>query len=165
MKTKTIVKLAMVAALYIALTVGIAPLSYGDIQFRFAEILVLLCFFRRDYAYALIIGCFVANWFSPMGIYDVVFGTLQTAFSAIMIGRSRHLWVAIIYPVASMVIIALELYWILDLPFWMSLLTTTIGEFVVVGIIGFPLFTWLQKNEFFLKLIEANQNIGGLHEI
>ena len=44
---------AVIAATYAALTMVISPLSYGPIQFRFAEILVLFCFFNKRYAIGL----------------------------------------------------------------------------------------------------------------
>ena len=65
-QTKNLVRLALVAALYAALTLALPGLSFGAIQFRFSEILVLLCFYRKDYSISLILGCFIANCFSPM---------------------------------------------------------------------------------------------------
>ena len=44
-QTKNLVRLALVAALYAALTLALPGLSFGAIQFRFSEILVLLCFY------------------------------------------------------------------------------------------------------------------------
>ena len=80
---KNMTRLALVAAMYAVLTVVIAPLAFGEIQFRFSEVLVLLCFYRKDYALALIVGCFIANLFSPMGLMDIIFGTLATAAAVI----------------------------------------------------------------------------------
>ena len=62
-KIKDIVRLAIVAAMYVLFTV-VNPFSYNAIQFRISEILMLLCFFRKDYTIALIIGCFISNFFS-----------------------------------------------------------------------------------------------------
>ena len=42
MKTRTLASGAMIAALYAVLTVAVAPLSYGPVQFRVAEALTLL---------------------------------------------------------------------------------------------------------------------------
>lgn len=55
--TKKVIRISLVAALYVALTLALSWISYGEIQFRIAEILVLLCFFRKDYAISMIIGC------------------------------------------------------------------------------------------------------------
>ena len=82
-QTKNLVRLALVAALYAALTLALPGLSFGAVQFRFSEILVLLCFYRKDYSISLILGCFIANCFSPMALMDMIFGTLATAIAVI----------------------------------------------------------------------------------
>ena len=61
-KKLKIVRLAIIAGLYVALTWATLPLSYGLIQFRVSEILLLLCFYRKDYIYSLVLGCFIANF-------------------------------------------------------------------------------------------------------
>ena len=73
-KTQKITRLAIIASLYVVLTIVFSFMSYGDIQVRIAEVLVLLCFFRKDYAIGLIIGCILSNLFSPFGIIDVIIG-------------------------------------------------------------------------------------------
>jgi uncharacterized membrane protein len=45
------------------------------------------------------------------------------------------------------VIIALELYFILKLPFFLSFAEVAIGEFVVVTCIGYTVFKTLLRNE------------------
>ena len=47
MTIRRITKLAAVAALYVVFTI-INPFSYDMVQFRVSEVLVLLCFYRRD---------------------------------------------------------------------------------------------------------------------
>lgn len=49
-KTRMLAYTALIAAVYAVLTVGVAPLSYGMIQIRFSEILVLLAFVDKRYA-------------------------------------------------------------------------------------------------------------------
>ncbi len=80
---------AMVAALYFAMTVAGAPISYGMVQFRISEVLVLLAFVDPFYAPGLIIGCFMANLFGPGGIIDAIFGTLASTFAIVMIIITR----------------------------------------------------------------------------
>ena len=46
---RNLARLALIAALYAAMTLAVPGLSFGAIQFRFSEILVLLCFYRKDY--------------------------------------------------------------------------------------------------------------------
>ena len=51
-----IVSQAIIASLYVVLTVIVGPLSYMAIQLRFSEILILLCFYKKDYIAGLSIG-------------------------------------------------------------------------------------------------------------
>ena len=83
--TKDIVSNALIAALYVVLTLITYPISFLGIQFRFAEILVLLCFFRKDYSIGLIIGCAIANLASSIGLVDVGFGTAATVVACVCI--------------------------------------------------------------------------------
>ena len=62
----SITKIAIVAALYIVLTVLIYPLSFNEIQVRFSEVLLLLCFFDKKYGIGIVVGCAVSNLFSPI---------------------------------------------------------------------------------------------------
>ena len=48
--TQRIARQAMLASLYVVLVMVSAPLSFGDIQFRISEMLVLLIFFKRENA-------------------------------------------------------------------------------------------------------------------
>ena len=41
-KTAAIIKIALIAALYVVLTLVFAPIAYGTLQFRVSEILTIL---------------------------------------------------------------------------------------------------------------------------
>ena len=162
MKIKDITRLAIVATIYVVFTLIIHPLSFDYIQFRFSEILVLLCFYRKDYVYSLVVGCLIANMFSPFAVYDMIFGTMATLISVILISKSKNLLVATLYPVLfNGIIVGSMLYFVLDLPVSMfaSIGYVALGEFVVVSIVGFILFKILEKNRMFIEVIKANQNI------
>lgn len=148
-------RVAISAALYAVMSLLIYPLSFGAIQIRFAEMLVLLCFFNKDYAYAMILGCFVVNLFSPLGIIDLFFGTLGTVLAVISIRYVKRMYLAVIPPVITSVLIALELY-LLGEPFFMSLLTVAIGEFISVSI-GYVLMSILSRRDTFLKVVGADR--------
>ncbi len=153
-----IAKLSLVSTIYVVLTVVIHPLSYGALQFRFAEILILLCFFRKDYIYSLTIGCLIANFFSPIFLYDITFGVFHTILSTYLISRGKQLWLASLYPVILMPIIGLELTLAYEVPFFITTFTCMLGELVIVFGIAYPLFKILSKNKGFMHLIDANQN-------
>ena len=160
-ETKNLVRLALVAAVYAAVTVAIPGLSFGSVQFRFAEVLVLLCFYRRDYSIALILGCFIANCFSPMALMDMIFGTLATAIAVIPMFYIRNIWVASLLPVVSNgIIVAIELYVCFgsEPPIWFNMITVGAGELVVVTIIGCVLFKLVfERSSRLMDIIGANK--------
>ena len=149
---------ALIAAAYVVLTVLVSPLSYGAIQFRFSEILVLFCFFNKRYGIGLTLGCLIANIFSPTASLDVIFGTIATALACLCIMFSKHLILAIWFPVVfNGFIIAWELTFF-DAPYWMSVLTISLGELAVM-VIGYIVFTSIRQSKGFLNAIKANQNL------
>ncbi len=160
-KVKDLARLAVVAALYTALTIVFSGFSFGPVQLRIAEVLTLLCFYRRDYSIALIVGCFIANCFSPMALMDMVFGTAATAIAVLPMFSVKNIWLASLLPVLSnAVIIAAELLIAFNEPIWLSMLTVGAGELVVITIIGCPLFKLvLERNRAFMTLIGSKKQI------
>lgn len=161
-KPANLARLAIAAAMYAALTLALPGLSYGGIQVRFSELLVLLCFYRRDYSVSLILGCFIANIFSPMALMDMLFGTLATALAVIPMFSFRNIWLASLLPVITNgVIIAVELYVAYHEPVWLSMLTVAAGELIVCTIIGCPLFKLVfEKSPRLMRIIGANKHSG-----
>lgn len=146
-------KNALIAALYLVLTL-IAP-SYGAVQFRFSEVMLLLMLINSSYAPGLIVGCIIANLFSPMGLTDVVFGTLATAISLFIMSKTRNyqlistLWPALV----NGIIVGMELYFVLKLPFWASAISVFLGEFIVITCIGLPIFKIIMMNKQLVKIL------------
>jgi len=158
-KVKDIIRLAIVSAMYVLFTV-INPFSYNAIQFRISEILMILCFFRKDYSIALTIGCLISNFFSGFMLYDIIFGTLATILACLCIIFSKNIYVSIIYPILfNSLLVGFELYLVTDVSFELNALYVGIGETVVM-IVGLIIFIKLRKNNHFLELIKANQNIN-----
>ena len=161
MNIRFIANSAIIAGLYVALTWLLAPISYGAIQFRISEALILLVALNPKYAYALIIGCFVANTTSPMGWYDMGFGTLATILAVLPMLKIKRLELASIFPVLSnAIIVSVELGLAFDLfmpeAFWFNVLTVGLGEAVVLYCVGIPLMMSLGKNETMRQLLELN---------
>ena len=150
---RMIARQAIIASLYVVLTVAISPLSYGNIQFRIAEILVFLCFFRRDYIIGLTLGCFIANLFSPMLIWDITLGVLATIIALVLIIFSKNIYIAAIWPILSNAfIVAIELHFAFELPYFLSALEVGIGEAAVM-VIGLIVFLLLSKKKRFMYFI------------
>ena len=138
LKTKRLVRTAVIAALYALLTVALAPISYGSFQFRVSEILVLLAYFDPFYVGGLTLGCFIANLLGPNGTMDVIFGTLATFISvgaisltAKYIKNKASLFIASLWPT---IFNGLIIGWMLNItvgaPLWI-----TIGEVALLSLI------------------------------
>ena len=153
---KRIVLSAVIAGLYVALTFLTYPVSYGDlgIELRISEILVLLCFFNADFIASLAIGCFIANFFGPMGIIDAIFGSFATILSCICISKSKNIFVASIFPIVfNGLIVVVELCFMFEIPIVYAILGVAIGEIISVTCIGCPVMLLLKKNKTFNDLL------------
>lgn len=76
---------AVIAALYVVFTLPFAQFAYGPLQFRLAEILVVLPILTPAAVPGLTLGCFLANLLNPenLGLVDIIFGSLATFLAAI----------------------------------------------------------------------------------
>ena len=154
--TKFLVATAMVAAVYMVLTLLIAPLSFGLVQVRFSEMLMLLAFLDKKYAPGLVLGCFLANCFSPFGMMDIVFGTGCTAAAMFFVTRfAKSLIGASLWVVFCNAFIGIELY-LFGSPLWLSMGMVALGEFLSVTCCGVALFRVLERN----RTLMAKLKIG-----
>lgn len=155
-QTIRLVRIAIIAALYVGLTYAFSFMSYGGVQFRISEILVLLCFYNRDYCFALILGCIFANIGSPLGYIDLIFGVMSTVFSVVTIRYCKNIYLAAVMPVLSMVFVALELTLFLPEPSAFILnLGTTMGGEAAVMVVGVIFFKAVEKNRALMRLIDV----------
>jgi len=160
-KLRTWINVALVAGIYVALTLLLAPLSYGAIQFRLSEMLMILILYNPIYSISLSVGCLLANLASPMATIDVIFGTLATVISAvIMIFIKNKTLSSLIPSVVNGIVIAIELYVAYELPILLSMVQVFIGEFVVVSIIGLSAFRSIEKNEVIVEGLELKVDLS-----
>ena len=136
-KTYDIVTIAIVAALYVILTMtpGLSAISYGPIQFRVSEMLNFTAFFNKKYIIAVTIGCMISNFLSFTWV-DVIVGGLSTlvflSLGVLLFDRFKkdYFWngqlnkafffFAIFFSI-SMFTIALELKFVAGTPFFADL--------------------------------------------
>ena len=92
---------AVVAALYAVMGCfgGIFGLTFGPVQFRFAEALTVLPFLYPATAPGLAVGCLITNLLSPYGPVDVIFGTLATAIAAWLTMKMPKWYLAALPPI------------------------------------------------------------------
>lgn len=153
--TNYLVKSAVVAALYAVLTLLLPVASYGPIQFRFSEILVLLVFYNKRFIPGLLLGCAIANLFSPMMLFDVAFGTLSSYIAFRLMQKAKNLYLASIFPVLLVIVPAVGTWLILanNEVLLIMIMQFMLSEFIMVSIIGVMIFKILEKNEGFMSYI------------
>lgn len=77
-KTKNLATMSIIAAIYISVSLVLSGLSFGAIQVRPAEMFNHLAIYKKKYIVAITIAVFIVNLFSPLGVIDMVVGTLST---------------------------------------------------------------------------------------
>lgn len=162
---------AVIAALYIALTIAIAPISYGPVQFRISEVLTILPFFFPVAVPGLFIGCVIANLLSPYGMLDVVVGSVASLLAGLCtmwigkVGRKRELSSKILAcfpPVGfNAIFIGAMIAWLMVgfddtgaflTAFALNSLSVGFGQLVVLYALGLPLLIYLPKTQIIEKL-------------
>ena len=163
-KVKRLVRTGIIAALYALFTITLAPISYGNFQFRVSEILVLLAFYDSFYIGGLTLGCFIANILGPNGMLDVVFGTFATFISVFSISLTSKymknkysIWVSSLWPtIFNGLIIGLVLNISIGLPYWIAAGEVALGEFVVITLVGVPVIKLLESKYSRILKVESN---------
>ncbi len=140
---------AMIAAVYVVLCAVFAPISYGEIQVRVAEALVILPFFTPAAIPGLFVGCIIANVMGGSIMLDVVLGSLATLIGAV---GSWHLranrFLVLLPPIAANTLIVpyvLRYGYGVPLPIPFMMLTVGIGEVIAVGLFGNVLLSALVR--------------------
>lgn len=101
LSTHKLTRAAIVGAAYAALSMlgGLAGLSFGPVQCRFAEALTVLPFLFPESAWGLGVGCLMSNLLSPYGILDIAVGTAATLAAALLTRKCRSRYLAPLPPV------------------------------------------------------------------
>ncbi|WP_461214297.1 QueT transporter family protein [Lacticaseibacillus sp. GG6-2] len=135
-------QIAIIAGIYVVLTVVFAPLSYGVVQVRFSEMLNYTALFKKRYLWAVTLGVFIANLFSPTWLIDVPVGTIGTLvfllLSRWLAGKTDRLWLKFLITgvlfTLSMFTVAGQLTIVNHIPFWPSYATIALGEAISMGV-------------------------------
>jgi uncharacterized membrane protein len=152
-KLNFIIRVAMIAAIYVVLNIIFAPISYGPIQVRIAEALVVLPFIDPSAIIGLFLGCILANVIGPLGMVDIMGGSLCTLVAAYLTYKVKNPKLAPLPPVLINAFgVSIYLHLIFDLPYWITVLYIGIGELIACYILGYPLLVLLIKNKKWLGL-------------
>ena len=143
---------ALIAALYAALTILLAPISYGPVQCRVSEAFTLLPFYLPEAVPGLFIGCIFANFIGGYGLPDMVFGSLATLVAAFLTLKSGNIFVAALWPVLSnMIIIGTMLHYLIEAPLVMTCIYVALGELISCYVIGVPFMKLLERKNIIAK--------------
>ena len=123
---------AMIASVYAIATV-INPLAFGWIQLRVSDVLSVIPFIIPCTAPGLIVGAFVANLFSPLGIIDSIFGVAVGSIAYYVMPRFVHGLYrrAIGYSIICGTMIGYEMYIVLGIPFFVSAVSIGMSTTIV----------------------------------
>lgn len=162
LSVRFIAEAGIIAALYFAVTIAIAPIAFGPLQLRISEALCILPFFTPAAVPGLFIGCVFANLAgSPLGPYDILFGSLATLGAAWLTyiisrlatkqntneaGKSKWLLPLPAVVVNAFVVAAILQYY-LALPYWLMVVYIGAGQAIACYALGMPLFFILNRHK------------------
>ena len=152
-KNLYLVRAAVIAALYVALTWLVSPFGLsgmGAVQLRISEALCILPYFTSAAIPGLTIGCLLANLFTAAALPDIVFGTLATFLGALGTWALRR-WrfLAPLPPILANTLISpfvIKYAYVNvaeSLPF--LFLSVGLGELLSVGVFGMILLVALER--------------------
>jgi uncharacterized membrane protein len=154
--TRLLVRGSVYAAAYVVLTLlaGAFGLASGQVQFRISEALLPCACVDPAAVIGLTLGTAIANGLtSPMGLADVVVGSLLTLTAALVLWRIGPHVVALAAPVVVNGLgVGAELALILHLPFWPSVGFVALGETVVLFSGGLLVLSLIGSHGAFLGL-------------
>lgn len=160
MVLKDLILQTMIAAIYVVLVYVFQFASFGLIQFRIAEVLMILVLFDKKSVIGLTIGCFFANLLGGAILLDVIFGTVATTIAAVlMIITKKWIWLSFLMPaIINGIIVGILLTYAYDLGMlYITIPSVFIGEFLVLFVIGLPLYRALKDNSHFLELFNQKK--------
>ena len=146
--TRLAVQAGVIAALYAALTLTLAPISSGPLQIRVAEALTVLPFLTPAALPGLFLGCLTANLFVGEGVYDIVLGPLVTLLAAWLSRRMPRRYLAPLPPVLlNGIYVGTLLHFLSGLPLVPTALAVGAGEWIACYGLGYPLLLLLERRK------------------
>ena len=156
MKNKKVLFLtqaAMIAAIYVVLTIVFQPFSFGQVQVRIAEALTILPMFTPAAIPGLYIGCMIGNILGGSILPDIIWGSFATLIGAVFTYflRKQSKYLAILPPIISNTVIVplvLRYAYGIVLPIPLMMLTVGIGEVISCGVLGIVIHSALKKYQY-----------------
>lgn len=157
-KVKLIVTNGIIMALYLALTILVAPVSSGPIQFRISESLNHLVVFNRKLMWGVLGGVIVYNLFFGFGAMDALYGGFQSflalGLTALLQNKVPNVKLRLVlntlFFTVTMCIIAFMLAPEGGSAFWGNYATLALSEAIVMTISA-PIMYWINQAVHFDK--------------
>lgn len=151
-------KVGLVAALYVAVTLVLAVISFGTVQLRLSEMFNYLVLFHKRYIVAVTLGVVLANFLSPWWWIDVPIGGTATLIvliiCRIVTKNMKNLVMKLIITgvlfTVSMFTVAAQIAFISEAPFWPIYGMVAVGEAFSMLVGGVTIYL-LQKKINFAK--------------
>jgi uncharacterized membrane protein len=144
---------AMIAAVYLVLTLIFYVTSFQPMQSRLAESITVLPYFTPLAIPGIFVGCILSNIIGGYGIWDVVFGSLASLLSGYLtykltFRKPKRKWLAPLPPVlVNAVIVGIELSLLADAPLFATMLSVGIGQIIACYVLGYPLMLVIESNK------------------
>lgn len=143
---KSLVRAALIAAIYVVLIFVLQPISFGPIQFRLAEALTILPVLMPEAVPGLFVGVLLANILYGLGPWDIFGGSLVSLLAAYVTYRYRDSWIAYASPIVfNAFLISIYLSLIYGMPYLLTVLFIGLSQAVVVLGIGIPLIRIIRR--------------------
>ena len=138
---------AIIAALYVVLSLITYQFSYLEIQCRVAEALCMTIFYTPAGVWGVIVGCLITNLFGGSWV-DIVFGTLATAIAAFLTipivkklerkyGSTLTVGHSLLIPIPTVIVNALIIPFVLYYGYGVTEMGSATAQVAVLGLMAF----------------------------
>ncbi len=150
--TAEIARMALVTGLYVTVTLVLSVISFGAIQIRLSEMFNYLSLYNKKYIYAVTLGVAVANLTSPLGLIDVIVGSISTLIVLLLNHwvtkhvenmKMKMVITALIFSI-SMFTVAGQLTLLYQAPFFLNWGIIALGELASMTVGGLLIY-WISK--------------------
>ena len=146
MNIRFLTRAGIIAALYTALTYALAPFSYGPVQLRVSEALTVLPILFPEAIAGLFVGVLLSNILGGLGPWDIFGGSTVSLLAAYLTYRYKDNLIAYLSPVIlNGILISLYLSVLYGVPYWLTVLSISASEAIVVFGLGYPLIRLLRR--------------------
>lgn len=149
---------ALLAGLYAVLVVVLAPISFGPVQLRVADVLIpLAALFGWPMIIGATVGCSIGNAYYALGPHDVVLGPAANliATTVIFYLRKKRLLACFVGALPIGIIVGGGYLWLyfpppdifgLTLPTWVAMMISiTLSSLIAITIIGYGILVTLGR--------------------